>query len=62
VRKVAGVSGRGWILFAVMSVVWGVPYLMTKAAVKGVVDAPSRASARETIVRIGSDKYDSAVP
>lgn len=29
-------SKRGWLLFAVMSVVWGVPYLMIKVAVTGV--------------------------
>jgi drug/metabolite transporter (DMT)-like permease len=30
------VSRRGWVLFAVMSVIWGVPYLMIKVAVEGV--------------------------
>lgn len=29
-------SKRGWALFAVMSVVWGLPYLMIKVAVTGV--------------------------
>ncbi len=29
-------SGRGWALFAVMGVLWGVPYLMIKVAVDGV--------------------------
>nr|BFE77502.1 hypothetical protein GCM10020093_001030 [Planobispora longispora] len=29
-------SRRGWILFALMSVIWGVPYLMIKVAVDGV--------------------------
>ena len=27
------VSRRGWILFAVMGVIWGVPYLLIKVAV-----------------------------
>jgi drug/metabolite transporter (DMT)-like permease len=30
------VSRRGWVLFAAMCVVWGVPYLMIKVAVTGV--------------------------
>jgi drug/metabolite transporter (DMT)-like permease len=30
------VSRRGWALFALMSVVWGIPYLMIKIAVEGV--------------------------
>jgi drug/metabolite transporter (DMT)-like permease len=30
------VSARGWVLFALMSVIWGVPYLMIKVAVEGV--------------------------
>ena len=29
-------SARGWVLFALMSVIWGVPYLMIKVAVEGV--------------------------
>lgn len=29
-------SLRGWTLFAAMSVIWGVPYLMIKVAVEGV--------------------------
>lgn len=29
-------SRRGWVLFALMSVIWGVPYLMIKVAVEGV--------------------------
>ena len=32
----AAVSRRGWVLFALMSVIWGVPYLMIKVAVEGV--------------------------
>ena len=27
-------SRRGWVLFAVMCVVWGVPYLFIKVAVQ----------------------------
>jgi drug/metabolite transporter (DMT)-like permease len=30
------VSRRGWVLFATMSVIWGVPYLLIKIAVGGV--------------------------
>ena len=33
------VSRRGWVLFATMSVIWGIPYLLIKVAVGGV---PSR--------------------
>jgi len=29
-------SRRGWVLFAVMSVIWGIPYLMIKVAVEEV--------------------------
>jgi len=29
-------SKRGWVLFALMSVIWGIPYLMIKVAVDGV--------------------------
>ena len=29
-------SARGWVLFALMSVIWGVPYLLIKVAVEGV--------------------------
>ncbi|MDL4816737.1 DMT family transporter [Actinomadura opuntiae] len=29
-------SRRGWLLFALMSVLWGIPYLMIKVAVEGV--------------------------
>jgi drug/metabolite transporter (DMT)-like permease len=32
----AAVSRRGWILFAAMSVIWGIPYLLIKVAVSGV--------------------------
>jgi drug/metabolite transporter (DMT)-like permease len=30
------VSRRGWVLFSLMSLIWGVPYLMIKVAVEGV--------------------------
>jgi drug/metabolite transporter (DMT)-like permease len=30
------VSRRGWVLFALMGVLWGIPYLMIKVAVEGV--------------------------
>ena len=29
-------SPRGWVLFAAMSVIWGIPYLLIKIAVEGV--------------------------
>ena len=29
-------SGRGWVLFGLMGVLWGIPYLMIKIAVEGV--------------------------
>ncbi|BBX35842.1 integral membrane protein [Mycolicibacterium mageritense DSM 44476 = CIP 104973] len=29
-------SSRGWLLFAAMSVIWGIPYLLIKVAVEGV--------------------------
>ena len=29
-------SRRGWTLFAAMSVIWGIPYLLIKVAVGGV--------------------------
>ena len=29
-------SRRGWVLFAAMSVIWGLPYLLIKVAVGGV--------------------------
>lgn len=33
---VVDVSARGWLLFAAMSVIWGIPYLLIKVAVEGV--------------------------
>lgn len=30
------VTKRGWLMFAAMSVIWGIPYLMIKVAVEGV--------------------------
>jgi drug/metabolite transporter (DMT)-like permease len=41
-------SRRGWMLFAVMSVLWGVPYLLIKVAV-GEVSAPVLVFARTAI-------------
>ena len=29
-------TGRGWVLFAAMSFLWGIPYLLIKVAVEGV--------------------------
>ena len=29
-------SRRGWVMFAAMSVIWGIPYLLIKVAVGGV--------------------------
>ncbi len=29
-------SRRGWVMFAAMSVIWGLPYLLIKVAVGGV--------------------------
>jgi drug/metabolite transporter (DMT)-like permease len=42
------VSRRGWVLFALMSVIWGVPYLMIKVAVEGV-SAPVLVFARTAV-------------
>jgi len=42
------VSRRGWALFAAMSVIWGMPYLLIKVAVGGV-SAPVLVLARVTI-------------
>lgn len=41
-------SRRGWMLFAAMSVIWGVPYLLIKVAVAGV-PVPILVLARVTI-------------
>lgn len=41
-------SARGWLLFAAMSVVWGIPYLLIKIAVEGV-SAPVLVFARTAI-------------
>jgi drug/metabolite transporter (DMT)-like permease len=35
-RTVVDVSSRGWLLFASMSIIWGIPYLLIKVAVEGV--------------------------
>jgi drug/metabolite transporter (DMT)-like permease len=42
------VSLRGWVLFAAMSVIWGIPYLLIKVAVEGV-SAPVLVLARTAI-------------
>lgn len=39
---------RGWLLFAAMSVIWGIPYLLIKIAVEGV-SAPVLVFARTAI-------------
>jgi drug/metabolite transporter (DMT)-like permease len=45
---VAAVSRRGWVLFALMSVIWGIPYLFIKVA-DGGVSVPVLVFARVTI-------------
>jgi drug/metabolite transporter (DMT)-like permease len=42
------VSRRGWLLFAAMSVIWGIPYLLIKIAIEGV-SAPVLVFARTAI-------------
>lgn len=42
-------SRRGWILFASMSLIWGIPYLMIKVAVDGGVSVPVLVFARTTV-------------
>ena len=41
-------SARGWLLFAAMSVIWGIPYLLIEVAVEGV-SAPVLVFARTAI-------------
>lgn len=41
-------SRRGWVLFATMSVIWGIPYLLIKVAVGGV-SAPMLVFARTAL-------------
>lgn len=41
-------TARGWLLFAAMSVIWGIPYLLIKIAVDGV-SAPVLVFARTAI-------------
>ncbi|MEU0497461.1 DMT family transporter [Mycobacterium sp. NPDC006124] len=41
-------TARGWLLFAAMSVIWGIPYLLIKIAVEGV-SAPVLVFARTVI-------------
>ncbi|MFT4187275.1 MAG: DMT family transporter [Aeromicrobium sp.] len=40
---------RGWLLFAAMSVIWGVPYLMIKVAVDGGISVPMVVFARTAL-------------
>jgi hypothetical protein len=42
------VSRRGWVLFAIMCVVWGIPYLLIKVAV-GSVSVPIVVFARTAL-------------
>ncbi|MEW2356073.1 DMT family transporter [Spirillospora sp. NPDC029432] len=42
-------SRRGWVLFALMSVLWGIPYLMIKVAVEGGVSVPVLVFARTAL-------------
>lgn len=42
-------SRRGWVLFALMSVIWGIPYLMIKVAVEGGVSVPVLVFARTAV-------------
>jgi drug/metabolite transporter (DMT)-like permease len=44
-----GVSGRGWILFAAVSVLWGIPYALIKIAVNDGVPPATLAVARTSI-------------
>ncbi|MGB2919365.1 MAG: EamA family transporter [Mycobacterium sp.] len=41
-------SVRGWLLFAAMSVIWGIPYLLIKIAVEGL-SAPVLVFARTAV-------------
>jgi drug/metabolite transporter (DMT)-like permease len=41
-------SPRGWLLFAAMSIIWGIPYLLIKVAVEGV-SAPVLVFARTAV-------------
>jgi drug/metabolite transporter (DMT)-like permease len=43
------VSGRGWVLFALMGVLWGIPYMMIKVAVEGGISVPLLVFARTAI-------------
>ncbi|GAA2443523.1 EamA family transporter [Actinomadura vinacea] len=42
-------SRRGWVLFALMGVLWGIPYLMIKVAVEGGVAVPVVVFARTAL-------------
>lgn len=39
VARAAGMTRRGWILFAAMAVIWGIPYLFIKIAVEEISPA-----------------------
>jgi drug/metabolite transporter (DMT)-like permease len=43
------VSRRGWVLFILMSVIWGIPYMLIKVAVVGGISAPMLVFARTAI-------------
>ncbi len=47
--KGSRVSRRGWVLFGLMSVIWGVPYLLIKVADDGGVSVPVLVFARVAI-------------
>ncbi|GLZ08774.1 membrane protein [Actinomadura sp. NBRC 104412] len=42
-------SRRGWVLFALMSVLWGIPYLMIKVAVEAGISVPMVVFARTAL-------------
>ncbi|MGK5559181.1 EamA family transporter, partial [Actinomadura kijaniata] len=42
-------SRRGWVLFALMSVLWGIPYLLIKVAVENDVSVPGVVFARTAL-------------
>ena len=44
-------SRRGWILFAAMSVIWGIPYLLIKVADEGV-SVPVLVFARTSVAAV----------
>ncbi|WP_067816694.1 DMT family transporter [Actinomadura kijaniata] len=42
-------SRRGWVLFALMSVLWGIPYLLIKVAVENDISVPGVVFARTAL-------------